>query len=106
MLSRPKSTTVVPDRRDLFEYGINSYYKRVVCRSIQGKIDLGFPNLTERSEHTVNDRLSPRWLIWQNDFWGLFSKLNLLISSPVPSQGVSRYLIIDKHYMYLSFVYF
>ena len=29
-------------------------------------------------------------------FWGLFSKFDLLISSPVPSQGVSQYLIIDK----------
>ena len=35
-------------------------------------------------------------------FWGLFSKFDLLISSS--SQGVSQYLIIDKHYMYLCFV--
>ena len=60
--------------------------------------------------HTVNDRLSPRGLISPRGlfvkmtFWGLFSKFDLLISSPVPSQGVSQYLIIDKHYMYLCFV--
>ena len=56
--------------------------------------------------HTVNvnDRLSPGGLFVKMTFWGLFSKFDLLISLPVPSQGVSQYLIIEKHYMYLCFV--
>ena len=47
---------------------------------------------------------APGGLFVKMTFWGLFSKFDLLISSPVPSQGVSQYLIIDKHYMYLCFV--
>ena len=49
----------------------------------------------------------PPWVLFvKMTFWGLFSKFDLLISSPVPSQGVSQYLIIDKYYMYFGFVYF
>ena len=48
----------------------------------------------------------PGSLFVKMNFWGLFSKFELLLSSTVSALAIPQYVLIDKHYIYFNFVYF